>query len=141
VILCKITDIAGNNDVSLLEIKVVSTGCLSARTDKFFYNIGDTVNCKIENNTDSTVYFLYEMDTFPSFGMDKKVNDKWEHGVFIMLEPHIKGFLPGDVLIDTLVGLFRYPKYIGTYRFNIPYSHERTIALSDSLLSNTFYVQ
>jgi hypothetical protein len=141
VVLCKITDIAGNNDVSLLEINVVSTGCLSARTDKFFYELGDTIVCNIENNTDSMVYFLYDLGTLPLFGIDKKVDDRWENGILIMLEPHIIELLPGNVLMDTLVGLFRYPRHIGTYRFNIPYGHERTIALSDSLLSNTFYVQ
>ena len=141
VILCKIIDIAGYNDVSLLEVDIVSTGCLSARTDKFFYELGDTIVYKIENNTDSTVYFLYDLGTLPLFGIDKKVDDKWESGILIMLEPHIIEFLPGDVLTDTLVDMFRYQRDIGTYRFNIPFSYARTISSSDSLLSNTFYVQ
>ena len=57
VILCKITDIAGNNDVALHEIKVVSTGCLYVMTDKIIYSYGDTVICKLKNETDSTAYF------------------------------------------------------------------------------------
>ena len=142
VILCKIVDIAGYNDVSLLEIKVVSTGCLSAQTDKFFYNIGDTIKCTIGNNTDSTIYFFYNrLDYFPIFSIGLKVNDKWNYGGYIVFDEYFDDFLPGEIIVGILPGVFDHPEDKGIYRFYIPYSLKDWYPLSDSLFSNTFYVQ
>jgi len=145
-IFCKITDIAGNNDVSLHEIKVVTTGCLYVMTDKTLYSYGDTVVCKLKNETDSTAYFFYCSGlSFPWSSIDKKINDKWElHGFVICLggyPAYVDGLLPGEAKFDTS----EIHLSVGTYRVNIPFSWKNNwngdYPFPDSLLSNTFYVQ
>jgi len=144
VILCKILDIAGQDDLSLLEIKVVSTGCLYVQTDKLFYTIGDTIISVIENATDSTIFFEFGNGIYiPAGRIDKKVGNNWEpYAVTIFDGRHqvfYDEFRPGGIFLDTIPDFFRFPENLGTYRINIPYSDKPEYPLSDSLLSNTFY--
>jgi len=146
VILCKIVDIAGYNDVSLLEIEVVTSGCLYVMTDKVIYSYGDTIVCKLKNETDSTAYFFYCSGlSFPWFSIDKRINDKWELYALVicdgMHKAYVDGLIPGEAKLDThIINLS-----VGTHRFNIPYSWKDDwngdYPSPDSLFSNIFYVQ
>jgi len=139
---CKVFDNAGNDDISTLQIKVVSSGCLFVKTDKTSYFRDDLFECKIINKTDSTAYFFYcGGRVFPYATVDKKNNGDWKSYGGIVCDcfnpMYLDGLLPGGVLIDTI----EVSMSIGTYRMNIPYSWKDEYPLSDSLFSNSFSVK
>ncbi|MBU0713382.1 hypothetical protein KJ762_02885 [bacterium] len=139
---CKITNSVGACDSSSIQIKVISDGCLVAKTDKILYFHGDSLELKIINKTDSTAYFFYcSGRIFPCIGIDVKKNNDWKLCALTICDglysQYYEGLFSSGVLVDTIKA--NLPS--GMYRFNIAFKWNNDDQATDSLLSNTFYVQ